>query len=174
MPSIIGARGNRRRIGQIKQSSSIKPSPKTSKHGYGLRNENLKTLGFESYSHYLKSNLWAIVRQLAYRKHGRICFICGCVATQLHHSSYDLPTLSGSNLSHIHPICCKCHKFAEFDEFGKAQFNEANQALGIETPDPNTSEYQKLLDTKDKKRREEAPGVGLTIQHGETEGVWFT
>lgn len=115
--------------GQIKR-----PSRSTkSQHGYTVRNLNLKALGFHSYDHYLNSEIWKQVKRLAFEAHGTTCCNCGCEATQIHHSSYDLKTLAGSDLSHLHPICRSCHEAAEISADGKEHFTDANRNLGLAT-----------------------------------------
>lgn len=128
---MLGARGNRKRISDIKLN---RPSEKKSQHGYTIRNQNLKALGFNSYKHYLNSQMWLEIRKLAFAKHGTHCFKCGQHATELHHSSYDLKTLSGATLEFIHPICRECHLAAEVDENGKVHFVDANRSLSLPVP----------------------------------------
>ena len=102
-------------------------------HGYTVRNLNLKALGFNSYDHYLNSDIWQEVKRLAFAEHGTTCFRCGCDATQIHHSSYDLKTLVGSDLRYLHPVCRPCHEAAEVSPEGKEHFCDANRNLGLET-----------------------------------------
>lgn len=115
--------------GRIKRPSSSTKS----QHGYTVRNLNLKALGFRSYDHYLNSDIWKEVKRLAFAAHGTQCCRCGGEATQIHHSSYDLKTLAGSDLSHLHPICRPCHEAAEVSADGKEHFADANRNLGLAT-----------------------------------------
>ncbi len=90
---------------------------------YKSRNENLKTLGFVSYSAYLASPLWASVRDLVTEQRGTRCVKCREPMACLHHQRYSLGDLTGDDLSHIHPICNRCHKKVEFFSDGtKARF----------------------------------------------------
>ena len=137
MVSIIGASGNRKRLKHIKIR---KPRTPKSKHGYIVRNANLKALGFRSYRHYLNSPMWTEIRKLAFDMHGTKCFKCSKPATEIHHSSYDLRTLSGADLKCLHPICRECHELAEFDDKGKVSFRKANRKLGLKTPERTQSD----------------------------------
>ena len=111
-----------------------KPPSPFSKHGYTERNKNLLALGFRSYAEYLNSEMWKIIRGLAFEKHGTSCVSCEKRATQLHHSSYDMKTLAGADLSHLHPVCKQCHEAAEIVDGEKASHKNANEKIGLQTP----------------------------------------
>lgn len=124
------------RTGRNKNSTThvkINPprSPK-SKHGYTVRNENLRCLGFRSYGEYINSSMWLLIRGLVFEANGTKCVSCDAKATQIHHSSYDLRTLTGADLTHLHPVCGKCHEAAEIVAGEKAHHNAANATLGVQ------------------------------------------
>jgi len=126
----VGKRRNRKPV-RIK-----KPRPVISKHGYTERNKNLKALGFGCYSEYIKSDMWKMIRKIAFESNGKLCVACGRRATQLHHSSYDLRTLAGSDLTHLHPVCKECHESAEICDGIKSHHKTANSIIGVSTPSP--------------------------------------
>jgi len=123
------------RTGRNKTSTAhvkIKPPRSSkSKHGYTVRNENLRSLGFRSYGEYIRSEMWALIRGLAFEAKGTKCVSCNSRATQIHHSSYDLRTLTGADLTHLHPVCGKCHEAAEIVDGDKAHHKSANATLGV-------------------------------------------
>jgi hypothetical protein len=123
------------RTGRHKSSTApvtIKPprSPK-SNHGYTVRNENLRSLGFRSYGEYIHSDMWKLIRGLAFEANGTTCVSCNATATQIHHASYDLRTLAGSDMTHLHPVCGKCHEAAEIVDGDKTHHKAANATLGV-------------------------------------------
>jgi len=77
--------------------------------------QGLKSLGFKDYRSYLSSKLWRKVREQVFCLKGRICFLCGKSADQVHHRKYLVTSLNGSNLQCLEPCCTKCHYMIEFD-----------------------------------------------------------
>lgn len=77
--------------------------------------QGLKSLGFKDYQAYLNSKLWRKVREQVFCLKGRICFLCGGDASQVHHRKYLATSLNGSNLQCLEPCCTKCHHMIEFD-----------------------------------------------------------
>lgn len=73
-------------------------------------------LGFASYSSYLNSSMWAIVREMVFEKKGRFCCVCNAPASQIHHTRYGMQELVGKALRHLHPICDACHNAVEFED----------------------------------------------------------
>jgi len=124
------------RTGRNKRSTErvrINPPPSLkSKHGYTVRNENLRSLGFRSYGEYIHSQMWKLIRGLAFEANGTKCVSCNSKATQIHHASYDLKTLAGSDVTHLHPVCGKCHEAAEIVDGDKTHHKAANTALGVQ------------------------------------------
>ena len=123
-------------------------SPK-SQHGYTVRNLNLKSLGFRSYGEYIHSEMWKLIRGLAFAANGTKCVSCPAKATQIHHSSYDMKTLTGADLTHLHPVCSKCHEADEIVAGDKAHHKEANANLGVK----GMSEREQGIDRKKLERR---------------------
>ena len=124
------------RTGRNKKSTErvrINPPPSLkSKHGYTVRNQNLRSLGFRSYGEYIHSEMWTLIRGLAFEANGKKCVSCNSKATQIHHASYDLRTLVGADLTHLHPVCGKCHEAAEIVDGDKTHHKAANATLGVE------------------------------------------
>lgn len=100
--------------------------------GYAGRREILKRLGFISYAEYLRSDLWARVREQAFTTNGRACVRCGRKATSVHHADYREATLTGEDVSGLMPSCGRCHELAEFGPGGeKRTLEEATAFLRI-------------------------------------------
>ena len=89
-------------------------------HGRSYRHRAyfLRKLGFGSYQAYLKSRLWAEVRERVFAIKGRLCHLCGKPAVQAHHTRYHEADLLGRKLKHIYPVCRQCHRKIEFDGYG--------------------------------------------------------
>lgn len=100
---------------------------------YCFRNRLLKEMGYKSYRDYLRSPKWASIRKQAILKNNGRCVSCGSPATQVHHSKYDKPTLTGQSLKFLHPVCGKCHENAEMDAGKKTTIFTANARLGCLT-----------------------------------------
>lgn len=81
---------------------------------YRNRNHLLRDMGFASYREYLASDLWARIRAEVFRQKGVECFLCGGVATQLHHNRYRMQELTGEKIKEIKPVCRSCHENIEF------------------------------------------------------------
>lgn len=104
--------------------TTIKPSMKKRRFkrpfsAYHHRDRLLKTLGFNSYSHYLKSRLWSRIRARVFRVKGSLC-LCGRPADIVHHNSYHKCVLLGTGdyLNHLHPLCKRCHTQVEYSPQG--------------------------------------------------------
>lgn len=80
---------------------------------YGQRNANLRTLGFTTYAEYLRSPLWKRLRNdiLQPSPQCRVCL--DAIATEVHHTSYDIETLAGRRKKNLKPICRECHELSE-------------------------------------------------------------
>ena len=82
----------------------------------------LKSLGFDSYAEYLRSDLWKEIRKKVFSIKGRICHCCGKRASAVHHTAYTFKSLVGdtrSLMANMHPICAKCHKKVHFKPTGE-------------------------------------------------------
>lgn len=93
------------------------------------RQAALSVMGFDCYEVYLLSPLWNTIRSCVLRRDRHICCGCGEKATQVHHSRYDMETLSGRDLSNLHSICRKCHTHIEVKDGKKVSLREANVRL---------------------------------------------
>lgn len=100
----------------------------SSKSTYQHRNEILQSLGFTDYSSYLKSALWAQIRERVLREKGRSCYLCYAPATQVHHLKYTKANLSGENIRKLVPICAHHHRAIEIRGDGtKRPFTETSR-----------------------------------------------
>jgi hypothetical protein len=81
---------------------------------YSARRTLLLSIGFSSYREYLSSCLWRTLRETVLSESGGLCEFCRCPATQVHHSRYDIATLTGDSLDGLHPVCGACHRNGEF------------------------------------------------------------
>ena len=72
--------------------------------------DNLRSLGFGSYAAYQRSRLWRAIRGRVMERDNGKCRRCGRQAQAVHHDSYDIATLKGESLVHLHCVCGKCHK----------------------------------------------------------------
>lgn len=59
-----------------------------------------------------------MIRNIALYRDGYQCRICTAKATSVHHISYDVDVMYGSNLSPLVSLCDPCHEKIEFDEDG--------------------------------------------------------
>ena len=109
--------------GKIKRSIRKEIRSEQARRQYRERNRILRALGFNSYSEYLGSEMWAQVKQKVWRE-GAKCVVCAGVATELHHRRYCKCDLEGLVTKHIVPICRDCHQRIEFlggQKIGPAQ-----------------------------------------------------
>jgi hypothetical protein len=74
------------------------------------RSDVLFRLGFSDYKSYLKSDLWKDVRKKVMERDQYRCKFCNKKATHVHHEHYNLDTMSGKNLRHLHSVCKDCHE----------------------------------------------------------------
>lgn len=93
------------------------------------RREILLELGFRTYRAYLKSKLWLRVRITVWKAKGRNCCLCGKRASQVHHRRYDRATLLGLDITHLEPICRKCHRFIELTPRGRKRASRSVERL---------------------------------------------
>lgn len=101
-------------------------------NAYSIRAEVLRRIGFDCYADYLRSGLWARVREQAFAANGRSCIRCGRIATSIHHAGYDEPTLTGDDVAGLLPVCGRCHKLAERRSDGsKTTIEQATAFLRI-------------------------------------------
>ncbi len=86
---------------------------------YATRNEILKTMGFENYEAYLRSELWQSIRRFVMNNSRAICKRCGSKAHSIHHMSYERDVLEGRDTTPLVPVCRSCHNYAEVDHKGR-------------------------------------------------------
>lgn len=84
--------------------------PKISKLQKRELKDSLSYLRFYSYGDYLKSQVWQKIRKEVLESNSWQCKYCDRKASQVHHESYDLDTMSGRNLRYLTPVCWSCHK----------------------------------------------------------------
>ena len=98
---------------------------------YSQRDDVLRTMGFCSYSDYLRSDLLRRIRRKALRGTGSKCEVCGDWASHVHHRDYSLATLEGRRTDNLLVVCWTCHKAMEFVGTRKTTLQEANTAAHI-------------------------------------------
>ena len=120
------------------------------------------SLGFKSYSDYLRSPLWSAIRKRVFKAKGRSCFLCGAFATQVHHQRYREDDLNGNSIRKLFPICGECHKGIERDPDGaktvnwrvRQKFNAARRLLC--RAEENEQRFARILADFDELDRTEA------------------
>jgi len=96
---------------------------------YKRRDESLLTMGFLTYAAYLESPLWKSIRKLVLERCGKCC-ACGLNASQVHHTTYAMAVLEGTDIGGLLPICAACHHRIEFRKDGsKCSLQESNVNL---------------------------------------------
>jgi uncharacterized protein YlaI len=98
------------------QSERSKKMHATVGDSYAKRNRVLKSLGFASYSDYLRSDLWDNIRFQVFVTKGTKCSLCDADANQVHHNRYAKQDMLGNTLEYLHPMCGECHKRIEFSK----------------------------------------------------------
>lgn len=97
---------------------------------YAHRNKVLKGIGFDSYSDYLKSDLWASIKKRVLKRDKGKCQSCRQPATSVHHKHYSKRVLLGEHIIGLKAICKECHQKIEFDKDGsKNDVVTANRAM---------------------------------------------
>jgi hypothetical protein len=89
------------------------------------RDSVLRILGFDSYADYLKSDLWAWIREALMKLPEAKCCHCCKATTGLtwHHESYDIKLLIGNfanrrQYKSILRLCSECHRVGHFLQDG--------------------------------------------------------
>lgn len=75
---------------------------------------SISMLELDSYREYLKSPQWKAIRSAVLGNRPE-CEICGSVATQVHHHSYDPVVMAGGMNDLLLSMCRDCHLSVEFD-----------------------------------------------------------
>lgn len=121
---------------------------------YRARNETVRAMGYESYTKYLESELWATIR-LTVLAERPLCHSCGAPATQVHHGCYKRRVLEGRDRTQLFPVCGKCHKEAEFR-------NRDGEKLNPHQATVKLNQIRKNNDGKPKKKKKGGrPELGL-------------
>lgn len=139
---------------------------------YKVRDEILLQMGFKSYSAYLRSPLWASIRQQVFDQQGLLCL--GCLnrpATTVHHRAYDRATMEGKNIDSLTPACKSCHFKGERpfrkqqNTLDRQEFANAMTHHQIKIPTPKLTNFEKfVLGKKSKKApKRERDSSGLSI-----------
>lgn len=89
----------------------------------------LQTIGFSTYREYLASELWKSIRKRVFKIKGKLCYLCGKTATEVHHNRYHKNDLTGKRLLYLNPICRTCHEEIEFSENKKSTLKQAKRAF---------------------------------------------
>lgn len=90
----------------------------------------LRSMCFDSYASYLRSDIWKEIREAVMRKAKWMCRACGRKAVHVHHRSYDKDTMSGRGMKNLIALCQDCHQAIEFSPSGtKRTLHEANEAF---------------------------------------------
>ncbi len=108
---------------------------------YSDRNQVLKDLGFRSYQDYLRSDLWASIRDHSMAL-SSVCVGCHGKATQIHHGRYRRCDLDGTCMSMLFPVCGACHRYIEFGsrDGHKLSVEQATAKLKGMTAQPSANE----------------------------------
>lgn len=100
-----------------------------STNSYAERDALVILLGYLSYTDYLNSELWYLIKKRLRKERGDQCTFCTNPALEYHHVNYTLNCLSGTDLSSIIPVCRICHMLIEYDAAGcKRNLEEAQEA----------------------------------------------
>lgn len=92
------------------------------------RDHVLRLYGFATYKAYLRSDLWASIRERAMREL-KCCCGCGSRPTQVHHRCYSEANLLGHDLHGLVGLNGSCHYDIEFNGERKTSLGQANESL---------------------------------------------
>lgn len=96
--------------------------------GYEARNKKLTALGFDGYEEYLKSDEWSEIRSQKLSDEPNCC-LCGKIADQVHHFSYEEEVLLGVVKDLLFSVCGECHGDIEFEGCRKRSLESAQRNL---------------------------------------------
>lgn len=92
--------------------------------------QTLRSLGFNSYPQYLRSDLWLSIKHRVMERDGYECGLCLARGRVVHHLKYNEETMKGETLDWLLTLCTKCHKSIEFDgNKDKSSLAKANRRL---------------------------------------------
>lgn len=95
---------------------------------YEKRDDRLSEMGYANYGEYLASEQWREIRGALLARYPH-CVLCEKRADQVHHLSYDAPTLLGLTTHRLVTLCDDCHGRIECDGDRKRGLREANRVL---------------------------------------------
>ena len=72
--------------------------------------QTLRSLGFNSYPQYLRSDLWLSIKRRVMERDGYECGLCLARGRVVHHLKYNEETVKGETLDWLLTLCTKCHK----------------------------------------------------------------
>jgi len=133
--AILAAKRKEEGLPQIpeKKPRKIRNRPKDPA-GTGSRGETylektsvLQWLNFADYSDYLDSELWKQIRESVFKIKGTTCCLCPCEATEIHHHSYGVEVMNGTDLNPLFPICRKCHHSIDMNRGRKRSLREVQE-----------------------------------------------
>lgn len=117
---------------------------------YRDRDENLRYLGFSSYSDYLASPLWAVIRDRIYARDNYRCTALYCslrrVRLEAHHVSYALPVLLGIDPGAIVTLCANCHDKVEYTRKKKLNLDQVQKKSILRFRKNNGMKFKSVLD----------------------------
>lgn len=123
--------GNRKSKKQQRANRTRKKKRKPPKKLNKWWADVLKEIGFTAYRDtpdcYLRSRLWASIKQAALDEHGRFCKACRKSTKTLHHTDYSVSILQGNDLSVLVPVCERCHDLMH--QGTTRTLSQANQKL---------------------------------------------
>ena len=126
---------------------------------YKNRDKILEELGYDDYRDYLKSDLWAEIRDQILKDSKYICICCDneylyeTLVMQVHHMVYTKENLSGESIYGLVAICRSCHAKAEFKPRRKR--NGVKERFGRKRGLEKANGYVLGKKSKKKKKKED-------------------
>tara|TARA_R110000824_G_scaffold128568_5_gene289596 strand:- start:3703 stop:4257 length:555 start_codon:yes stop_codon:yes gene_type:complete len=134
---------------------------------YKNRNEILEELGYDDYRDYLKSELWAEIRDRVLKESNYECICCAnrnigttkkkTLVMQIHHMVYTKENLSGESLYGLVAICRSCHVKAEFKPKGKKGRRRKKGKTGAKKTLGEANAHVLGIGRKKKKKKKNKP-----------------
>ena len=112
-PSKLAAKERRlaKKRAKLLRKRGLQPPPEPA--DFLERARSLRILGLASYPDYLASDLWRSIRSRVLRRDGHRCRTCPKKATQVHHQSYGMSAMDGTDISSLYSLCRDCHEAIE-------------------------------------------------------------
>tara|TARA_R110000751_G_scaffold123518_4_gene224522 strand:- start:6 stop:572 length:567 start_codon:yes stop_codon:yes gene_type:complete len=144
---------------------------------YKNRNEILEELGYDDYTDYLKSKLWAEIRDRVLKESGYECICCAnrsisktkkkTLVMQVHHMVYTKENLSGESLYGLVAICQSCHVKAEFKPRAKTRGKRGRrrkQKMGAKKTLGEANSHVLGIGKNNKKKKKKTPSQFYLIK----------